>query len=98
MNCASVDSVPDSDLTPSVVFKRLNGEGVVSKVTVSALAAGILAAGRVEKRPVVKRDTDICIRSMISLTLSVDHRVVDGALAAKFIARIQHHLENPHTL
>ncbi len=60
--------------------------------------AGILAVGRVEKRPVVRNDTEICIRSMLSMTLSVDHRVVDGALAAKFIARIQQHLENPHTL
>jgi len=60
--------------------------------------AGILAVGRVERRPVVKNETEVCIRSMITMTLSVDHRVVDGALAAKFITRIQHHLENPHTL
>lgn len=60
--------------------------------------AGILAVGRVEKRPVVRGDADICVRSMLRLTLSVDHRVVDGALAARFLTRIQHHLENPHTL
>lgn len=60
--------------------------------------AGILAVGRVEKRPVVRNDADVCIRSMLRLTLSVDHRVVDGALAARFLTRIQHHLENPDTL
>jgi pyruvate dehydrogenase E2 component (dihydrolipoamide acetyltransferase) len=60
--------------------------------------AGILAVGRIEKRPVVKNEDEIGIRSMLTLTLSVDHRAVDGALAAKFITRIQHHLENPHTL
>jgi pyruvate dehydrogenase E2 component (dihydrolipoamide acetyltransferase) len=60
--------------------------------------AGILAVGRVARRPVVKNDSELCIRSLMSMTLSVDHRVVDGALAAKFITRIQHHLENPHTL
>lgn len=59
--------------------------------------AGILAVGRIEKRPVVKND-EVCIRSMLTLTLSVDHRIVDGALAAKFIAQIRHHLENPITL
>jgi pyruvate dehydrogenase E2 component (dihydrolipoamide acetyltransferase) len=59
--------------------------------------AGILAAGRIEKRPVVEND-EVCIRSMLTLTLSVDHRIVDGALAARFIARIRHHLENPITL
>ena len=60
--------------------------------------AGILAVGRVARRPVVKNDSELCIRSLMSMTLSVDHRAVDGALAAKFITRIQHHLENPHTL
>jgi pyruvate dehydrogenase E2 component (dihydrolipoamide acetyltransferase) len=35
---------------------------------------------------------------MLTLTLSVDHRVVDGALAAKFIARVKNYLENPHDL
>jgi pyruvate dehydrogenase E2 component (dihydrolipoamide acetyltransferase) len=60
--------------------------------------AGILAVGRVARRPVVKNDSELCIRSLMSMTLSVDHRAVDGALAAKFITRIQHHLENPQTL
>jgi pyruvate dehydrogenase E2 component (dihydrolipoamide acetyltransferase) len=60
--------------------------------------AGILAVGGVARRPVVKNDSELCIRSLMSMTLSVDHRAVDGALAAKFITRIQHHLENPHTL
>lgn len=59
--------------------------------------AGILAVGRIEKRPVVKND-EVCICSMLTLTLSVDHRIVDGALAARFIAQIRHHLENPLTL
>jgi pyruvate dehydrogenase E2 component (dihydrolipoamide acetyltransferase) len=56
--------------------------------------AGILAVGRIEKRPVVKND-EVGIGSMLTLTLSVDHRIVDGALAARFIAQIRHHLENP---
>ena len=59
--------------------------------------AGILAVGRIEKRPVVKND-EVCIGSMLTLTLSVDHRIVDGALAARFIAQIRHYLENPLTL
>ena len=59
---------------------------------------GILAVGGVQKRPVVQNDAEIRIRDMLTLTLSVDHRVVDGALAATFISRIKHHLENPETL
>ncbi|MGE5255527.1 MAG: dihydrolipoamide acetyltransferase family protein [Hyphomicrobiales bacterium] len=59
---------------------------------------GILAVGSVQKRPVVQNGTDVRIRDMLTLTLSVDHRVVDGALAARFISRIRHHLENPEGL
>ena len=59
---------------------------------------GILAVGGVQKRPVVRNDAEICIRDMLTMTLSVDHRVVDGALAATFISRVKHHLENPETL
>jgi pyruvate dehydrogenase E2 component (dihydrolipoamide acetyltransferase) len=60
--------------------------------------AGILAVGKIEKRPVVRNGDEVCIRSMLTLTLSVDHRIVDGALAARFIAQIRHHLENPLSL
>jgi len=59
---------------------------------------GILAVGGVQKRPMVRNDTEICIRAMLTMTLSVDHRVVDGALAATFISRVKHHLENPEGL
>jgi len=59
---------------------------------------GILAVGCVQKRPVVENDAEIRIRDMLTMTLSVDHRVVDGALAAAFISRVKHHLENPETL
>jgi pyruvate dehydrogenase E2 component (dihydrolipoamide acetyltransferase) len=59
---------------------------------------GILAVGCVQRRPVVQNDTDLRIRDMLTLTLSVDHRVVDGALAARFISRIKYHLENPEAL
>jgi pyruvate dehydrogenase E2 component (dihydrolipoamide acetyltransferase) len=59
---------------------------------------GILAVGSVQKRPVVRDGTEIRIRDMLTMTLSVDHRVVDGALAARFISRIRDYLENPEGL
>ena len=58
----------------------------------------ILAVGSVQKRPVVQNEAEIRIRDMLTMTVSVDHRVVDGALAARFISRIKHHLENPEAL
>jgi 2-oxoglutarate dehydrogenase E2 component (dihydrolipoamide succinyltransferase) len=53
----------------------------------------ILGVGAIEKRPVV-RDDAIAIRSMAYLSLSYDHRVIDGAVAEKFLGRIKQMLEN----
>jgi 2-oxoglutarate dehydrogenase E2 component (dihydrolipoamide succinyltransferase) len=53
----------------------------------------ILGIGGIEKRPVVVDDA-IAIRSMMYLSMSYDHRVVDGAVADQFLARVQHVLEN----
>lgn len=59
--------------------------------------SGILAVGKIEKTPVV-RDGDICIRPMMILTLTYDHRVVDGAPAAQFLASVKRYLEQPYLL
>ena len=52
----------------------------------------ILGVGAIEKRPVV-RDDAIAIRAMAYLSLSYDHRIVDGAVAERFLARIKQNLE-----
>ncbi|MDP0929248.1 pyruvate dehydrogenase complex dihydrolipoamide acetyltransferase [Paracoccus onubensis] len=54
----------------------------------------ILAVGAGIQTPVVE-DGEIVVRNMMSMTLSVDHRVIDGALGAQFLAKIVSHLENP---
>ncbi len=59
--------------------------------------AAILAVGTVRKEPVVRND-QIVIGQRISLTLSCDHRVVDGALGAKLLGAIIAILERPMTL
>ncbi|MGF7162734.1 pyruvate dehydrogenase E2 component (dihydrolipoamide acetyltransferase) [Rhodoligotrophos appendicifer] len=56
--------------------------------------ATILAVGAGEKRPVVLDDT-IVIRSVMSLTLSTDHRAVDGALGAELLQAIKSLIEEP---
>ncbi len=58
---------------------------------------GILAIGAAEKRAVVKGD-QIVIRTMMSVTLSCDHRVVDGATAADFLRTLKETLEEPGML
>ena len=53
---------------------------------------GILAVGRVAPR-VVPHGGGIAVRTMMSMTLSADHRVVDGAIGARFLQRVKQHLE-----
>lgn len=56
--------------------------------------ACILAVGAGEQRPVVK-DGEIVPATVMSCTLSVDHRVVDGAIGAELLAAIKRYIENP---
>ena len=55
---------------------------------------GILAVGAGEKRAVVKEGT-LAIATLMSCTLSVDHRVIDGAVGAAFLGAFKNTLENP---
>lgn len=57
----------------------------------------ILAVGKMQDVPVVK-EKEIVIRPMMTLTLAVDHRVNDGARAAKFLTDLKSTLENPYLL
>lgn len=59
--------------------------------------AGILAVGKMAKTPVVEGDA-IVIRPMLTLSLTYDHRVIDGAPAAQFLAKVKELLENPALL
>ncbi|AUH32490.1 pyruvate dehydrogenase complex dihydrolipoamide acetyltransferase [Paracoccus tegillarcae] len=54
----------------------------------------ILAVGSGIQTPVVE-DGEVVIRNVMSMTLSVDHRVIDGALGAQLLKAIVEHLENP---
>ncbi|MDA9894524.1 pyruvate dehydrogenase complex dihydrolipoamide acetyltransferase [Amylibacter sp.] len=58
----------------------------------------ILAVGAGTKKPIVKDDGTISVATVMSLTLSVDHRAIDGALGAEFLAKITNYLENPLTM
>jgi pyruvate dehydrogenase E2 component (dihydrolipoamide acetyltransferase) len=59
--------------------------------------SAILAVGAIEDKPVVKNGQVVAGRTM-SLTLSCDHRVVDGAEGAKFLGTLKKYLENPELL
>jgi len=55
---------------------------------------GILAVGAATQRPVVENGS-LAVGSVMTVTLSADHRAVDGALAAQWLAAFQRHIENP---
>jgi pyruvate dehydrogenase E2 component (dihydrolipoamide acetyltransferase) len=57
--------------------------------------AGILAVGAGVKKPVVQEDGTLGVATVMSVTMSVDHRVIDGALGADLLKAIVENLENP---
>ncbi len=58
----------------------------------------ILAVGAIEKRVVALEGDAFAVRPQMTLTLAADHRVVDGALAARFLARLREILQTPGLL
>ncbi len=57
--------------------------------------ASILAVGAGRRRPVASEDGEITVATIMEVTLSVDHRVIDGALGAAFLDAVANYLENP---
>ena len=60
--------------------------------------SAILAVGAGTKKPVVGADGELTVGTVMSTTLSVDHRVIDGALGANLLNAIKDNLENPMTM
>ena len=60
--------------------------------------AAILAVGAGVKKPIVGEDGELAVATVMSVTLSVDHRVIDGALGANLLQAIKDNLENPLTM
>jgi pyruvate dehydrogenase E2 component (dihydrolipoamide acetyltransferase) len=57
----------------------------------------ILSVGIGEKRPIV-RDDQLAIATVMTVTLTCDHRVVDGAIGARFLAAFKAMIEDPLTM
>ncbi|MCA1645950.1 MAG: 2-oxo acid dehydrogenase subunit E2, partial [Chloroflexi bacterium] len=64
---------------------------------VSLPQCAVLGLGRIVARPVVVDDDteQVVVRRMLSLSLTFDHRLVDGAPAARFLQRVKHLVERP---
>jgi pyruvate dehydrogenase E2 component (dihydrolipoamide acetyltransferase) len=68
------------------------------KAIINPPEAGILAVGSAKKIPVVKPDGSIGVGNRMNVTLSVDHRVSDGAEGAQFLKALKDLIENPMRL
>jgi pyruvate/2-oxoglutarate dehydrogenase complex dihydrolipoamide acyltransferase (E2) component len=66
---------------------------IASLPIISTPNTGILSLDAITKRPVVIEDA-IAIRSMVNISMSWDHRVIDGELATRFLARVKQNLES----
>ncbi|MBU0755107.1 MAG: 2-oxo acid dehydrogenase subunit E2 [Planctomycetes bacterium] len=73
----------------------LGGTALIPAINYPEVA--ILGMGRVQEKPVV-RDGQIVIRKMLPLTLAFDHRIADGADAARFVTELVRHLSDPNLL
>jgi pyruvate dehydrogenase E2 component (dihydrolipoamide acetyltransferase) len=78
---------------------NLGGMGIDSFSAVINPPQGfILAIGRIVKVPVVDDCDQIVVGHRMSITMSCDHRVIDGALGAEYLKELRHLLENPALL
>ena len=90
---------PEEYAGGTITVSNLGAYGVDSfYAIVNPPQAAILAVGAIVKKPVVGPNDQIIPGQRMSIALSGDHRVVDGALGAQFLAEIRKSLESPATL
>jgi len=78
---------------------NLGGMGIDSFSAVINPPQGfILAVGKVTKMPVIDDSDQVMVGHRMSITMSCDHRVIDGALGAEYLKELRHLLENPALL
>ena len=83
----------------SFTVSNLGGMGIDSFSAIINPPQGfILAIGKISKRPVVDSSEQIVVGHRMSIWMSCDHRVIDGALGAEYLKELRHFLENPALL
>jgi pyruvate dehydrogenase E2 component (dihydrolipoamide acetyltransferase) len=90
---------PDEYQGGTLTISNLGAYGVESfYAIINPPQAAILAVGAIVKKPVVNAQDQIVVGQRMTISLSGDHRVVDGAAGAEFLATIRKSLESPTTL
>ncbi|MCJ7435933.1 MAG: 2-oxo acid dehydrogenase subunit E2 [Anaerolineales bacterium] len=89
---------PDDIINGTFTISNLGMFGIdVFHAIINPPQAAILAVGRIIKRPIVVNDV-LELHPTMWLSLSVDHRVADGAEAARFLQDLTNYLENPYQI
>ncbi|HUR40748.1 MAG TPA: dihydrolipoamide acetyltransferase family protein [Verrucomicrobiae bacterium] len=105
---AEISRLAQAARTSKATVKELSGStititslgkmgGIASTPVINAPEVGIIGVNKMEERPVV-RNGAIAVRTMMNISSSFDHRIVDGYDAASFIQRLKSLLEHPATL
>jgi pyruvate dehydrogenase E2 component (dihydrolipoamide acetyltransferase) len=68
------------------------------QAVINAPQAAILAVGAGERRPVIGKDGEMKVATVMSVNLACDHRAIDGAVGAQFLAAFKTYLEYPSTM
>ena len=99
VNRARANNLRAEELTGSTFsISNLGSLGVDSfSAVIHPPNAAVLAVGTIRQRPVV-RDEEIVVGRVMNITLSTDHRVEDGVIAARFLAEVKRLLEHPANL
>lgn len=97
-----IDKARSNKLTPeeysgaTFTISSLGTSGILEfTAIINPPGSAILAVGRIHKAPVVGDDGTIGVRSQMMLTLSCDHRVIDGAVGAAFLSDLKAFIEYP---
>lgn len=97
-----IDRAKAGKLTPeeftgaTFTISNLGNYGIESfTAIINPPGSAILAVGQIQRQPVVAEVDKLEIHSMMRLTLSCDHRVIDGAVGAAFVKDLKEMMENP---
>jgi pyruvate dehydrogenase E2 component (dihydrolipoamide acetyltransferase) len=72
--------------------------GIFATPIINHPEVAIMGVHRMRKRPVVDKNDQIVVREMMNLSISADHRVIDGQVAADFVYEVIKYLERPEML
>ena len=96
-----IDKALNNQLTPSeysgLPYHQQLGSYGIEEFTaiINPPGSAILAIGKMGKEPTIVDGDKIEIRTLMTLTLSCDHRVIDGAVGAAFLKDLKDIMENP---